>query len=108
MIKFPGTEMAIWTVLWMLAGSYVSIDAFMAGSYGSAFLFSVLPIGCALIWLDIREGKWLMIAYFVFAVLGGLAIAVTRGPTLIATLRTLIAAYCIYITAIWNGGPNSD
>lgn len=58
MLKNPGSEIAFWSILFILAGTLVSYTAFADGKTGLGLLFAMLPVGCALIWLDVRPAKW--------------------------------------------------
>ena len=108
MIKYPGGEMAFWSILFILAGSFVSGLSFSNGQVVLGSLFAVLPIGCILIWFDVRSAKWLVVAYLSLAVLACTFMLFQDGfkwGTLFRGLTALIGAITF---ATWNGGPNSD
>ena len=108
MLKNPGGDVAYWSILWIIAGSYVAYTTFAAGRTGMGFVFAMLPVGCALIWLDIREAKWLVVAYLGIAFLGAILITLTQGFTWYLLLRGALAGYTAVAFAKWDGGPNSS
>jgi hypothetical protein len=108
MIKYPGGEVAFWTVLWTLAGSFVSYTSFEAGKTGLSVVFAVLPLASALLWLDIRQAKWLIIAYCAFATLGGIVMLFAKGVELRIVGQLVGAVYSIALLLRWNGGPNAE
>jgi len=105
MIKYPGGEIAFWTILFILAGSYVSYETFMAGKTGLAIVFAMLPVGCALIWLDVRQAKWLVVAYLAMAALGALIFIFTKGFSPSVAIRGILASFGAFEFAVWNGNP---
>ena len=107
-MKNPGGEIAIWSLLWILAGSFITYTTFAAGKTGLGVVFALLPIGCALIWFDVRPAKWLVVAYLGIATVGALGMMVANGFSLSLLARGGVAAYSAFIFARWNGGPNAD
>jgi hypothetical protein len=108
MIKYPGGDIAFWSILFILAGSFVSYTSFAAGNTGMGAVFAMLPVGCALIWLDVRPAKWLVVAYLGIATLGAVAMLFANGFTTSLAVRGALAAYGAFQFATWDGGPNSD
>jgi hypothetical protein len=108
MIKYPGGEIAFWTVLFMLAGTYVSYDAFMAGKTGLGIVFAMMPVGCALIWLGVRQAKWLVVVYLAIATLGALILIFSKGFSWSLAIRGIAAAYGAFEFAVWNGNPKHN
>ena len=108
MIKYPGGEVAVWTILWILAGSFVSYTSFQSGKTGLGIIFAVLPVASALLWLDVRQAKWLIIAYCAFATLGGISMLFARGFELRIASHLVGAVYSIVLLLRWTGGPNTD
>lgn len=108
MIKYPGGDMAFWTVLFIIAGSLVSYLAFAAGNVGLGVMFALLPVGCALIWLDVRPAKWLVAAYLSFAVVGAIALLVVKGFDTKIAVQGGLAAWGAFTFATWKGGPRSE
>ena len=108
MIKYPGGEVAFWTVLWMLAGSFLAYFTFQAGKTGLGVVYATLPVASALLWLDIREAKWLIIAYCAFATLGGILLLYANGFEMRIVGQLVGAIYSIVLLLRWNGGPNAD
>ena len=91
----------------MAAGCYVSYDAFAAGKTGLGFVFAMLPLGCALMWLDVREAKWLVVVYLGIATFGAGALMIVNGFSWSLAIRGIIAACGAYQFASWNGNPNA-
>ena len=60
-------------------GGFLCCVAFRDGKPGFAVAYAVLPAASACLWFGIRQAKWVMIAYFAVATLGGLVLLVTRG-----------------------------
>lgn len=108
MIKYPGGEIAFWSILFVLAGTYVSYSTFAEGKTGLGFMFSLLPVGCALIWLDVRPAKWLVVVYLSIATLGAIAMLFLKGFDTSVASRACLAALGAYEFAAWNGGPSSE
>ena len=46
MIKYPGGEIAFWSILFIVAGAFVSYTTFAAGKIGLGFVFAMMPVGC--------------------------------------------------------------
>jgi hypothetical protein len=107
MIKYPGGEVALWTILWIVAGSFVSYTSFQAGRTGLGVIFAVLPLASALLWFDIRPAKWLIVAYCAFAILGGILMFLAKGFELRIAVQLAAAVYSIVLLVRWNGGPNA-
>jgi len=108
MIKYPGGEIAFWSILFILAGTLVSYLSFADGNVAMGVVFAMLPVGCALIWLDVRPAKWLVVAYLSIATLGAIALLFKNGFTTSLAIRGALAAWGAVQFAIWDGGPNSD
>jgi hypothetical protein len=106
-MKYPGAEVAVWTILWMIAGSVVAFMTFQEGRTTLALIFAALPIACALIWFDIRAAKWIIVAYFGIAALGGVIALFTGNFSWLLLLRVIVAAYFITMMVRWQGGPNA-
>ena len=108
MIKYPGGDIAFWSILFIVAGGVVSGMSFSNGEVVFGVLFAVLPVSCILIWLDVRPAKWLVVAYLCIALVGIAATFAQDGfmwKTLFQGLAALSGAISF---ATWNGGPNSD
>lgn len=108
MIKNPGGEIAFWSVLFILAGIFVSYTSFAAGEIGLGIVFAMLPVGCVLIWLDIRAAKWLVAFYFGIAALGATGMLFANGFTWSLLIRAAMAAYWAVQFVRWNGKPDSE
>lgn len=108
MIKYPGGDIAFWSLLFITAGGFVSYDAFANAKPLMGSIFAALPIGCVLIWFDIRSAKWLIVAYLSFAVFAVVAMLIVHGFNISRALRGLCAAIGAIQFATWNGGPSSD
>jgi hypothetical protein len=108
MIKYPGGEIAFWSILFFVAGAFVSYTTFADGKIGLGCMFAMLPVGCALIWLDMRPAKWLVVTYLGIATFGAIAMLFANGFTTSLAIRGALAAYGAFQFAIWDGGPNSD
>src|SRR5690242_17088805 len=107
-MKYPGNEVAIWTILWAIAGAVVAFTSFRSGSVGLGVVFAVLPIACALIWFDIGGAKWVIVGYFSIAAIGAITLLFTRGFTWIAGMRIIMAMYFAFTMARWQGGPSDE
>jgi hypothetical protein len=107
MIKSPGPGLTLYTLLLMAAGCYVAYDAFAVGKTGLGFVFAMLPLGCALMWLDIREAKWLVVVYLGIATLGAGVMMLANGFSWSLAIRGIIAGCGAYQFATWNGNPNA-
>lgn len=107
MIKYPGGDIAWWTLLFMLAGTYLSYDAFSRGNMVLASVFGILPMACVLIWLDIRAAKWFLVAYLAFVSVGLILMMTIREFQWRTFLKALTSAYGAYEFATWNGNPNA-
>ena len=108
MIKNPGGEIAFWSILFFVAGTFVSYTTFAVGKIGLGCVFAMLPVGCALIWLDVRPAKWLVVTYLGIAAFGAIAMLFANGFTTSLAIRGALAAYGAFQFAIWDGGPISD
>jgi hypothetical protein len=106
-MKNPGGEVAVWTVLWMIAGTFVAFVTLREGNIALGLIFATLPVACALIWFDIRAAKWIIVTYLGIAVLGGLAALFTRGFTVLLVIRIIVAAYFVSVMLRWQGGPDA-
>ena len=104
MIKNPGGEVAFLTVLGILAGSFLAYTSFQAGKTGLGVVFAVLPVASALLWLDIRQAKWLIIAYCALATLGGILALFAKGLELRIAGQMVAAIYSIVLLLRWDGG----
>ena len=78
MIRYPGGEVALWSILWILAGSFVSYMSFNEGKTAVACVFAIMPLGCLLMWLDIRPAKWLVVFYLSIATPGAIRMTATK------------------------------
>lgn len=107
-MKSPGGELAIWTVLWAALGAVLSYVAFRDGKPGFALIFALLVIASACLWFGVRQAKWVLIAYFAIAALGGLVLLVARGLELRIAGQLFIALYSIYLLVPWKGAPTGD
>jgi hypothetical protein len=105
MIRYPGGEVAFWTTLWMLAGGYISYTFFQAGEMALGVVFAVLPIASLLIWFDVRQAKWLIIAYCGLGTTGGCVLLITKGIQMRIVGQMVGAIYTIVLLWRWNGGP---
>ena len=108
MIKYPGGEVAFWTLLWIFAGSFVSYLSFQAEKTSLGVLFAMLPVASALLWLDVRQAKWLIIAYCALATVGGIVMLFAKGFELRIATQISGAIYSIVLLLRWDGGPNAD
>ena len=106
MIKNPGGNITFWTILYLIAGTYITYGNFAEGKTGMGFVFAMLPVGCALIWLDIREAKWLVVVYLGIATLGAVAALMSIGWNLRIALQGATAVYSAFEFVQWNGNPN--
>jgi hypothetical protein len=107
-MKSPGGELAVWTVLWAAAGAFLACLAFRDGKPGLAVVYAILTVASACLWLDIRQAKWVMIAYCAVGTLGGLVLLVARGLELRVAAQLLVGIYSIYLLVRWNGAPPDD
>lgn len=108
MIKNPGGEVALWSVLWILAGLFLSYMSLQAGKTGLCVMYAILAVASVLLWLDIRQAKWLIIVYFAFATFGGIVALSTIGLDLRLAGQMFAAIYSIVLLWRWDGGPNAD
>ena len=107
MIKYPGGDLALWTLLFLVAGTFVTYDSFASGKTGMGFVFATLPVGCALIWLDVREAKWLVVAYLALATFGAIIALSSQGFSWSMALRGSLAALGVFEFARWDGNPEA-
>lgn len=108
MLKSPGGEVAFWSILWILAGTFLVYSHLSQGQIALGMLYVMLPIGCALIWLDIRPAKWLVVVYLSLAVLGvGMSLA-GKGLSWSVLAKGGFAAYTLILFATWNGNPKHE
>lgn len=107
-MKSPGSDLAVWTVLWAAAGAFLSYLAFRDGKPGFAVVYAVLTIASACLWFDIRHARWVIIAYFAVAVLSGLVVLVARGFELPLAVQLLVAIYSVYVLIRWNDASSDN
>lgn len=107
MIKYPGGEVAIWTVIWILAGSVVSYTSFQDGKISLSIIFAIPAVAAALLWFDIRAAKWVIMGYYGFVLLGVIVRLFEGGFELRTAVRTLLPVYTIFLLARWDGGPHA-
>ena len=107
MIKNPGSDIAFWTILFMLSGVFVSYTSFAEGKTFLGLVFGALPMSCVLIWLDIRPAKWIVSGYFLVAMIGSIFVLSSKGFSWNILFRGCLAGYIACLFAKWNGGPNS-
>lgn len=108
MIKSPGGELTVWTALWAAAGVFLSYLAFRDGKPGLAVVYAVLAVASASLWFDIRQAKWILIAYFAVATLGGLVSLASRGFDWHVATQIAVGLYSIYLLLSWNATPLDD
>ena len=107
MVRNPGGEVALWSILMILAGSYVSYTAFMEGKTALACVFAMMPVGCLLMWLNVRPAKWLVVFYLGIATFGAISMTAKNGISLPIPARGVAAAYFAIIFAKWKGSPSA-
>jgi hypothetical protein len=108
MIKYPGGEVAFWTILWIVAGGYVSYTYFQDGQTIVGSMIGVLPVASVLIWLDVRQAKWIIIAYFSMALVAGIWKSMTTELEFKIVRQMVLACFSIFALVRWHGGPNAD
>jgi hypothetical protein len=108
MIKYPGGDIAFWSLLFIAAGGFVTYDEFANGTALLGSIFAILPIGCILIWFDVRSAKWLVVGYMTIAFLSVLFLLFVQGFDVSRVIRGISAAIGAVEFATWNGGPKSD
>ena len=57
MIKYPGGEIAFWSIVFLVVMAPLTYDLFAAGKILVGCIGTILPVGCVLIWFDIRPAK---------------------------------------------------
>jgi hypothetical protein len=91
-----------------VGGAFLSYLAFRDGKPGFAVVYAVLTVASACLWFDIRQAKWIIIAYFAVATLGGLVLLVARGLELRLAAQLLVGLYSIYLLVRRNDMPPDD
>ena len=105
-MKGPGGELAVWTVLWAVAGVILSCLAIRDGRPGFVVVYGALTVASACLWFGVRYAGWILVAYHVLASLGGLYLLATHGPTLRVALQLLVEVYSVYLLLCWHVAPN--
>jgi len=108
MIKNPGGEVAVWSVLWILFGSLLCYTSFQVGDTGMGVIFGMVAVAWVLLWLDMRQAKWLIIAYCAFATFGGILALLARGIELRIASQLFGVIYTMVLLLRWDGGPDAD
>ena len=103
MIKYPGGEIAFWSIVFLVVMAPLTYDLFAAGKILVGCIGTILPVGCVLIWFDIRPAKWLAAGYLACSGLGAIWLLISQGWSLQLALCTALAAYTAYQFAIWDG-----
>jgi hypothetical protein len=105
-MKGPGGELAVWTVLWAVAGAVFSCLAIRDGRLESAVAYAALTVASVCLWFGVRYTGWIVIAYFVIAAFCGLYLLATQGLMLRVALQLLVAIYSVYLLLCWHIAPN--
>lgn len=108
MLKSPGGEVAFWSILWIFAGTFLVYSYLSQGQFAWEIFYVMLPIGCGLIWLDIRPAKWLVVTYLSLAVLGAVISLASKGFSWSVLAKGGFAAYTAILFATWIGNPKHE
>lgn len=107
MIKYPGGAIAFWSIVFILVATPLAYAKFVDGKIGVGLLAITLPLACTLIWLNVRQAKWLVVAYLGLSTLGAIVMMFTNGRTLELALVTALGAYTSFRFAVWDGASDS-
>lgn len=104
-MKYPGHEMAFWSLLFFVACAVVGTTSFLAGKMGMGVLMVLPAIGCALLWFDVREAKWMVVAFLCLTLLAGTVALFAKDFSWRILLRLAGQIYITYFFATWDGNP---
>jgi hypothetical protein len=100
--KIPPGNLGWLSALWVLLSAFVGYTSFMAGDTfmgGVCVLFCVAGV---LIWLDIRDVAWPLIAWFGLVIVSGALLLVLKGLAFRPVWAMAMAALTIYDLYAWR------
>lgn len=101
-VKNPGWPLVFYSPLWSLAGLYIGGLSIARQSYVLGAVWISMGLLAALIFLDWRWVAWPLVAYFCFALIGGVVLLASSGVTFILVLRLAIVSLFIYELVKWG------
>jgi len=108
MIKYPGGEIAFWSVTFLVVAGVGTYGLFADGKPLFGCLGAILPVGCALVWFGVRQAKWLVAGYLGCSAAAAFWMLIYQGWRIELALVVALAAYVAYMFAKWDGRPDSD
>jgi hypothetical protein len=100
--KIPPGNLSWLSALWTLLGAFVGYTSFQTGD---TYMFVVCLLFCiagVLIWLDIREVAWPLIAWFSLVIFSCVLLLVFKGLAFRPFWAMAMAALTIYDLYVWH------
>lgn len=107
MMKYPGAEIAFWSLAFICVATAGTYNLVADGKILFGCIGAILPVGCVLVWFDIRSAKWLVAGYLACSGLAACWMLVSQGWRLELALIVGLAAYVAYRFAAWDGRPEA-